>query len=229
MGTLAVTERRITMRVFGAVASVLVIVVSSAVALVAVAPSQAAPQNAAPDWHITATVAESCSCSISCPCNFGGRPSHDPCQGNRLISITKGHVGDVDLSGVSFLVSWELGAWTDVTVSDKVTAAQSGALATVLPLAFSSLRQNLPPISKGPITVEMTESRVRFSTPDSTVDMQVMKGFGDKPVKVLNLPNPLFQDYTQYRSVVHQHSNGDHKFSHTGTNGFTSTWDAGSR
>jgi len=47
----------------------------------------APPHAAATAWHITATVAESCSCTISCPCNFGGEPSHMPCEGNRMISI----------------------------------------------------------------------------------------------------------------------------------------------
>lgn len=213
---------------FRVIAFTLAVVVSSAVALVAVGP-QGTPQAAAPDWHITATLAESCSCAIACPCNFGGRPSHDPCQGNRLITINTGHVGDVDLSGVSFLITWELGAWTEVTVSDKVTAAQAAALDTVLPRAFNSLARSPFTTTKAPITMEMSEARVRFSTPDSTVDMEVMKGTGGKPVKVLNLPNPLFQDYTQYRSTVHQHQNGAHTFSHAGTNGFTSTWEAGSR
>ena len=215
------------MRLFGVVASMLVVLVSSAVALVALAPPLAPSQNATPEWHITATVAESCSCSVSCPCNFGGRPSHDPCQGNRLISITKGHVGNVDLAGTSFLITWQLGAWTDVTVSDKVSDAQNAALRTVLPVALASFRSSTITMSKAPIRLEMSDTRVRFSTPDSSVDMEVMKGFGGNPIKVLNLPNPAFQDYTQYRSVVHENTKGDHTFSHSGTNGFTSTWDAG--
>mgnify|MGYP006146323703 CR=1 FL=1 len=32
--------------------------------------------------------------------------------------------------------------------------------------------------------------------PESSVDMEVMKGFGGRPVKILNLPNPAYQDYT---------------------------------
>ena len=55
------------------------------------------PRAAAPNWHITATVAESCSCTISCPCNFGGEPTKNPCEGNRLIAIKAGHYEDVDL------------------------------------------------------------------------------------------------------------------------------------
>ncbi len=53
-----------------------------------------------PSWHLTATVAESCSCVVPCPLHFGGEPSHMPCEGNRMISIEQGHYGDVDLAGV---------------------------------------------------------------------------------------------------------------------------------
>ena len=47
------------------------------VALVALS---APPRAAAPNWHLTATVAESCSCTVSCPCNFGGEPSALPAK-----------------------------------------------------------------------------------------------------------------------------------------------------
>jgi len=50
----------------------------------------APPRAAEPNWHLVATVAESCSCTISCPCNFGGEPNRNPCEGNRLIAIKTG-------------------------------------------------------------------------------------------------------------------------------------------
>ena len=76
--------------------------------------------------------------------------------------------------------------------------------------------------------MEITETRVRFSGPESSVDMEVMKGLGGKPVKILNLPNPAYQDYTQFKSVTHTHASPGHAWSHSGTNGFTSTMDVGS-
>ena len=82
-------------------------------------------------------------------------------------------------------------------------------------------------LQKGAISVDITETRVRFSGPESAVDMEVMKGFGDKPVKILNLPNPAYQDYTQFKSITHTHKGGGHAWSHSGTNGFTSTMDVG--
>ena len=40
---------------------------------------------------------------------------------------------------------------------------------------------------------------------------------------------PAYQDYTQFRSVSHQHKSADHTWNHSGTNGFTSTMDVGSK
>jgi ribulose-5-phosphate 4-epimerase/fuculose-1-phosphate aldolase len=57
----------------------------------------------------------------------------------------------------------------------------------------------------------------------------VMSGFGGKPVQIKNLPSAAYQDYTQYKSVVHTHASDKAKWSHAGTNGFTSTMDVGSR
>jgi hypothetical protein len=218
-------------RSFIAVALSLASVVSTGVALIAVAPQQpaASAAAAAPDWHLTATVAESCSCTVSCPCNFGGNPSHMPCEGNRLISISKGHYGDVDLAGVAFLITFEMRGWSKIYVSDKVSDRQNAAVEALLPIAFAGFRAGMLSLQKAPITMEITDTRVRFSGPESSVDMEVMKGFGGKPVTISNLPSAAFQGYTQFRSISHQHSSRDHTFSHSGTNGFTSTMDVGSK
>jgi hypothetical protein len=189
----------------------------------------APPHAAAPNWHLTATVAESCSCTISCPCNFGGEPNRNPCEGNRLISITSGHYEDVDLRGVAFLVTFTMRSWSKIYVSDKVSDKQMAAVEALLPIAFAGFHRGMLSFAKAPITMDITESRVTFSGPESSVEMEVMRGFGGKPVKVLNLPSPAYQDYTQYKSVVHRHASDKVTFSHSGTNGFTSTMEAGSQ
>lgn len=204
----------------------LIAFVMSGAALVAMGQ---APGPATPDWHVTATVAESCSCAVSCSCNFGGSPNRVPCEGSRFISITDGHYDDVDLAGVSFLVTFEMRQWSKIYVSDTISDRQQAALEAVLPLAFGGFRSTMTSMTRGPVTIEMRDGRVRFSGPESAVDMEVMRGFGDRPVKILNLPNPAYQDYTQFRSVSHTHASADHRFSHSGTNGFTSTMTVGSR
>src|SRR5258706_12195103 len=189
----------------------------------------APPRAAAPAWHITATVAESCSCTISCPCNFGGEPNRNPCEGNRLIAIKSGHYEGVDLANVSFLVTFTMRNWSKIYVSDKVTDKQMAAVEALLSIAFAGFHKGMLSFTKAPITMDITEKRVRFSGPESAVEMEVMSGFGGKPVQIKNLPSGAYQDYTQYKSVVHTHASDKAKWSHSGTNGFTSTMEAGSR
>jgi hypothetical protein len=189
----------------------------------------APPRAAAPDWHLVATVAESCSCTISCPCNFGGEPNRNPCEGNRLIAIRTGHYEGTDLANVSFLVTFNMRNWSKIYVSDKVSEQQMAAVEALMPIAFAGIHRGMLSFTKAPITMDITEKRVRFSGPESSVDMEVMSGFGGKPVKILNLPSPAYQDYTQYRSVTHKHASDKTTWSHTGTNGFTSTMEAGSK
>ena len=81
----------------------------------------------------------------------------------------------------------------DLHVSDKVSAARNTAVEALLPIAFAGFRNGMLSISKGPITMDITDTRVRFSGPESSVDMEVMKGFGGKPVTILNLPNAAYQ------------------------------------
>jgi hypothetical protein len=181
-----------------------------------------------PPWQLSATVAESCSCVVACPCNFGGEPSRMPCEGNRIISIEKGRYGDVDLAGVQFLVTFNMRTWSKIYVSDKVSEAQTKAVEALLPLAFAGFHKGMLSFTKAPITMEVTDTRVRFAGPESSVDMEIMRGFNGRAVKVLNLPSAAFQDYTQYRSVTHRHASQAHSFSHTGTNGFTSRMEAAS-
>lgn len=188
----------------------------------------APPRAAAPSWHVTATVAESCSCTVSCSCNFGGEPNRNPCEGNRLIAIKSGHLENVDLSGVSFIVTFTMRSWSKIYVSDKVSPAQEKAVEALLPIAFAGFHRGMLSFTKAPITMDITDRRVTFAGPESSVDMEAMRGFDGRNVKILNLPNPAYQDYTQYRSVSHKHSSDKATWSHSGTNGFTSTMDVGS-
>src|SRR5829696_2934485 len=182
-----------------------------------------------PAWRMSATVAESCSCTVSCPCNFGGEPSRMPCEGNRIISIDAGNYDGVDLAGVQLLVTFNMRNWSKIYVSDKVSDRQMKAVEALLPLAFAGFQRGMLSFTRAPITMEVTESRVTFSGPESSVDMEVLKGFNGKAVKVMNLPSPVFQDYTQFKSVSHTHTSAAHSWSHKGTNGFTSKWDAGGK
>jgi hypothetical protein len=139
---------------------------------------------------LVATVAESCSCTISCPCNFGGEPNRNPCEGNRLIAIKSGHYESTDLAGVSFLVTFNMRNWSKIYLNDKVSAPQEKAVEALLPIAFAGFHRGMLSFTKAPITMDITEKRVVPPGPESSVDMEVMSGFGGKPVQIKNLPNP---------------------------------------
>ena len=182
------------------------------------------------DWHVTADVAESCSCDVSCPCNFGSSPTHDYCHGNRLYQITKGHYAETDVSGLELMVTFSMGEWSKLYVSDQASDEQMAALEGLTPHFLGGFqRAGILSTQRVPLVVERTDDKLKFSVPDSSVEMDVMKGFGDKPVKVLNLPSSTFQDYTQYKSVDHRHSGDDKAFQYSGTTGFASKLDVGSK
>ena len=103
------------------------------------------------------------------------------------------------------------------------------AVEALMPIAFAGFHKGMLSFTKAPITMELSEERVRFAGPESAVEMAVMRGAGGRPVKILNLPGAVFQDYTQYRSVSHTHTSATHQWSHSGTNGFVSKWEAGSQ
>ena len=181
------------------------------------------------DWHVTADVAESCSCDVSCPCNFGSSPTHDYCHGNRLYQITKGHYGDTDVSGLELMVTFSMGEWAKLYVSDKATDAQMAALEGLTPHFLGGFqRAGILSVERAPLTVAKTADKIKFSVPQSSVEMDVMKGFSGKPVMVQNLPSATFQHYTQYKSVDHRHASDTIEFHYSGTTGFTSKLDVGS-
>src|SRR4029450_13171339 len=103
------------------------------------------------------------------------------------ISIDSGTSDGVDLAGVQMLVTFNMRNWSKIYVSDKVTDRQMKAVEALLPLAFAGFRKGMLSFTKAPITMEASESRVKFSGPESSVDMEVMKGFNGKAVNAAHL------------------------------------------
>ena len=199
--------------------------------LAAVVLSMGAPTKnvvaTAQEWSVAADVAESCSCEVSCPCNFG-QPTASRCDGSRLIAIDEGHYGGVDLSGVTFIVTFEMREWSKIYVDDRISDVQMKALEQLLPVAFGGFHRGMRSLQRVALMIERTEDMVRFSVPESTVEIQLMRGIDGQPITIDGLPSPAFVEYTQYQSVVHTHSSSDVEFSHSGTNGFTSRMEVSS-
>lgn len=172
-------------------------------------------------YSLVADVAESCSCEIPCPCNFG-RPTDLTCHGSRLIQITSGTVEGLDLAGVGFVVTFEMGKWTKLYLDERLSDAQSAAFDKALPTVFGGFKKLMRSMERVPLTVARGSDVVRFSVPESSVEISLMRGRNGKPIAIENLPSPVFHEYRQYESVVHRHASADAEFSYSGTNGFTS-------
>jgi hypothetical protein len=172
-------------------------------------------------WSFRANLAESCTCPIPCPCNFG-RPTDRGCFGNRLISIQEGSIEGTDLAGGRFLITFSMGQWSRLYLDSAMSTPLTAAMDALLPLAFGGLHRSAQEIQRVPILEERTATTVKFSVPESSVDMKMLAGLDGNPIRISNLPNPAYQNYVQYESVAHVHRSPSANWSHSATNGFTS-------
>jgi hypothetical protein len=188
------------------------------------------PQNRA--WSIKADYTDTCSCQPTCPCLFGSAPTLGHCDGVTLIEIESGHYGDVRLDGVKVLAVYRGGDWIKFYVTDEAGRAQTEATVKLLPTFedFFAI-ENVLEVRNVPLSVQRSAERMTVSTPNTTAEIEVMKGKNGKPIKIENLPSPdypapPFLDLTQYRSVMLKHEAEDKQFEYSGTTGFTARIEA---
>ncbi|MFQ6104749.1 MAG: DUF1326 domain-containing protein [Candidatus Glassbacteria bacterium] len=186
----------------------------------------------ASDWAVKADMAESCSCNPACPCTFGSPPTLGHCDAVQLYEIKSGHYGDVSLDGISMVVTTRFMEWIKFSVSEDATDEQVKA-AEQLVSALYGFPASVKVLSseRAPVSVERTETTVKFSIPTSTVEIEMMKGADGKPIKIQNLPaqgapGPKVIDHTQYKSITLDHQSEDKKFRYSHTNGFTGRLEA---
>lgn len=172
-------------------------------------------------WSFVADVAECCSCEIPCSCNFG-RPEQTFCHGTRLVEIREGQLDGAPLAGIRFVVTFYMGRWTRIYVDDALTMTQQATLERLLPVAFGGFDRGARLKEAVTLTVERGPGTMRFSVPESTVEMRLLPGLNGEPIRITGLPSPAYHDYVQYESVVHTHQGPDETWSHVGTNGFQS-------
>jgi hypothetical protein len=185
----------------------------------------------AQDWAIKADYTESCSCNPACPCLFGSPSTLGYCEGNNLIEIKEGHYGDVRLDGISVVTAFSLGKWLKLYVSENATDEQTKAAVELLKLEQTfgfiySGKSEILSQEKAPVSIEKTATKVKFSVPASLVEIEMMKGWEEQPIKIQNLAVPFMRDYTQYKSITTSHKSKDKEFEHSGTNGLTARIEA---
>jgi hypothetical protein len=179
------------------------------------------------EWSIKADYTESCCCAITCPCVFGSPSTRDYCDWNGLIEIKKGRYGDVNLDGITVVTTARMGEWIKYSVSQNTSEEQMKAAVKLVEAAWdTSPKVKVLGVRKVPISVKRTDSRIKFSTPTSQVEIEIVKGHDGKPTKILNLPKAQHQNMTQYKAIVNKFKDAKRGFDYSGTNGFTSKLDS---
>lgn len=188
----------------------------------------------AADWSLKGRFTDSCSCDAACPCVFASPPTKGFCEGNALVEVKKGAYGDVNLDGVSAVVTYHMGpdgAWNEFYVTDAASNKQVKAMTHLLPAAFEFLGGGeIKTVATAPIRVDRSESYVEFSVPASSSRIEKVLNAGGQPITMEGLPakgfpGPAFHEYTLYRAVELNHEGEKGAFHHSGTNGHTANID----
>ncbi len=172
-------------------------------------------------WNLTADITEACSCSIPCPCNFGF-PTDQKCEGSRLIQILSGEFDQIDLTGIAFLATFEMRKWAHIYVDDKLNERQNKGFDLIFPVAFAGFKKLSRKIERVPMSYEKTSETIKYSVPDSTVEIKKLRGLEGAEINITGLPSTNYRNYIQYQSVIHTHKSSSSSWSHKKTNGFTS-------
>ncbi len=180
-------------------------------------------------WAFDADYAESCDCSVPCPCLLGQDPTNRSCTGNSIIMIKKGHYDAVNVDGLKLYVTFELNSWSKVYVDQSATQAQVDALMKLLkqPRTVAFLfKGKILSVEKVPVSVGKTDSTLTYSVPGSYTQIQYLKGKDGKPVSLQNLKGNFASNNMLCKSVKLEHTGDEKAFSFSNTHGLVSNFSA---
>jgi hypothetical protein len=87
-------------------------------------------------YELHGTLLEACSCGVLCPCWIGEDPDQGTCDAFNAYHFERGTIGDVDVSGLSFVRVVQIpgnvltpGSWRQVVfIDDRATGEQRQAI-----------------------------------------------------------------------------------------------------
>jgi hypothetical protein len=209
--------------------------------------TSAQEKSSKPEFDMTASYIEACSCDMFCPCYFNTHSTNHKddhqmdahfCRANLVLKVDKGYYKDTKLDGAKVWIASDLGSdwstgkdsWLVVNFDPSVSKEQQAALADILGQLYP-----IPWQKKGVDTAAFswnvdTKAGVAHAKMDSgkaEVLLERVKGDNlSHEVVVHNLKYWGAQSNDGFRMWKSQHEafEGDgHKFSYDGTNGFLIT------
>ncbi len=201
---------------------------------------QATPGATKPDFAITASYIEACSCDMFCPCYFNDHSTAHGnahfCKANLVLHVNKGYYKTTKLDSVKAWIATDLGPdwgkgkadWLVVTYDPSLTKEQQSAMTDILlqlyPLKFNILGVDTIPIEW---KIEADTAHARLGNGKGEVVLERVKGQNPKQEVVAhNLKywgaqsNTGFRMWKNKRNYYEGHGQ---KFETNGTNGFLIT------
>jgi hypothetical protein len=211
--------------------------------------SAAQEKTSKPDFDMTASYIEACSCDMFCPCYFNDHSTNHMamgehhaeehfCRANLVLKVDKGTYKDVKLDGAKVWISTDLGSdwstgkdsWLVVNFDPAVSKGQQAALADILGQLYP-----IPWQKKGAGTAAFswdvdTKTGVAHAKMSDGKGEVILERVGGNSagheVVIHNLKYWGAQSNDGFRMWKSKHEafEGDgHKFSYDGTNGFLIT------
>lgn len=130
-------------------------------------------------WRMRGDVMEACSCTTTCPCNFGSVPTELPCGAVVAWRIETGNYGNIRLDGLNVVLyaripgylfdgGWTVGVYFDARASREqmeglgaIFSGQAGGW----PAALSGLIAKQLPPKQAPMTYEIRNGDCDITVP----------------------------------------------------------------
>ena len=203
-------------------------------------------QEKKPDFDMTATYIEACSCDMFCPCYFnthstahhGEKMAEHYCRANLVLKVDKGYYKTTKLDGAKVWIATDLGSdwstgkdsWLVVNFDPNVTKEQQAALADILgqlyPIPWQKKAVQTGAFSWN-VDTKTGVAHAKMNDGKGEVILERVSGNSpDHEVVISNLKYWGAQSNNGFRmwKTKHEAFEGDgHKFSYDGTNGFLIT------
>src|SRR6202171_4061881 len=118
--------------------------------------SSAQEKTSKPDFDMTASYIEACSCDMFCPCYFNTHSTNHVgehhmdehfCRANLVLKVDKGYYKDINRDGAKVCLPADLGSdwstgkdsWLVMNFDPSVSKEQQAAFADILPQLYSAL------------------------------------------------------------------------------------------
>jgi len=198
--------------------------------------------GAKPDFDMTASYIEACSCDMFCPCYFNPRSTHHGseqyCRANLVLKVDKGYYKNTKLDGAKVWIATDLGSdwstgkdsWAVLNYDPSVTADQKAALNDIIGQLYPFQWQKFDVDTQG-FTWEVDEKAgvAKAKMNNGKGEVVLEKAKGDDPGREIVMQNLKYwtaqsnDGFRMWKSKHEEYDGKGHKFSYEGTNGFLIT------